>query len=225
MRDGPDLYTLEDDFEKAVVLFSKSALFVVFHTECFDNPISGDGLVEKGGDGAHSLLTLPTEFSKPLSKFLNGKDGQRKDEESDDRQFPIAIEDDTGQSEDGKGVLEKAGDCIGDRSLDEVHIIGDPGDEDARGRFGKEGEGKALKVVVEFLSHIGYNPQTDKVHQVRLAVVEDSLEEKEHHDGDGQQEKHLPILFEKYIIQGWLHKECLGCCQERDEDHTDHGKA
>ncbi len=138
--------------------------------------------------------------------------------------FQFAIEDNTGQAEDGKGILEKAGDGIGDRSLDEVDIIGDPGDEDARGRFGKEGEGKALEMVVEFLSHIRYNPQTYKVHQVRLAVVEDSLEEKKQDDGDGQQEEHPRILLEEYIIQGRLHKKCLGSCQERDKNHTDHGK-
>ena len=67
--------------KEPVVLFCEAALFVVFHVEGFDDPVSGNGLVEEGGDGAHSLLTLPAEFPEPLSEFLDGDDGQWEDDE------------------------------------------------------------------------------------------------------------------------------------------------
>jgi hypothetical protein len=62
--------------------------------------------MEEGGDGAHSLLTFPAEFAKPLPKFFDGKDGQREDNKGDDGQLPILVKDNTGQGEDGKDVLE-----------------------------------------------------------------------------------------------------------------------
>ncbi len=128
--------------------------------------------MEEGRNGPHSLLTLPTKFPKPLSKFFNRNDGQRKDDEGNDRQFPIAVEDDPDQPKDGESIFEKTGDSIGNRSLNQVDIIGDPGNEDASRRFSKEGEGKGLEMIVEFLPDIRDNSQTHKVHQVSLAVIE-----------------------------------------------------
>ena len=65
--------------------------------------------------------------------------------------FQSLIEDDTDQTEDGKNIFDKTGDGIGDRSLNQVHIIGDPGDEDAGGGFREEGKGKGLEMIVKFL--------------------------------------------------------------------------
>src|SRR4030042_400833 len=179
MRECPDPNPFEYDSEESFILISKAALLIIFHIEGLDDPISSDGFMEKGGDGTHPLLTLPAKFPKSFSKFFNGDDGQREDEKGDERQFPVSVKDHAGQAEDGEGIFEKAGDDIGDRSLEKVDIIGNPGDKDAGGSFGEEGEGEVLKMVVKFLPHICHNPQAHKVHQVSLTIIESPFEYEE----------------------------------------------
>jgi hypothetical protein len=125
MGQSADLCPLEHNLKEAVIFLCKAAFFVVFHVEGFDDPVSCNGLMEKGGDGAHSLLTLAAEFPEPLSKFLDGDDDQREDEKSHERKFPITVNDNANQSDDSKSILYKPGDGIGDRSLNQIDIIGD----------------------------------------------------------------------------------------------------
>jgi hypothetical protein len=227
---------------------SEALFLILFHIECLDNPIPGDGLMEKSGDEAVPLLPLPGKFSYLLSKFFNRNDTQRKDDEGNDGQFPTLIEGNTDQKDDGKTIFEKTCDGIGDRSLNEVDIIRDPGDEDAGGCFSEKGEGKGLEMIVKFLPDIRDNLQTHKIHQVSLAVIKNTFQEKEEDDGRGEQKEHLHILLEEQIFEmklddnihheGWnLHllvkntvenrfnKERLDGCKAGETDHTDHGEA
>jgi len=61
--------------------------------------------------------------------------------------------------------------------LNEADVIGEPRYEDARWRFGKEGEGEVLEVMVELFPQIGYDTLTNIAHEVGLAIKEDSLNE------------------------------------------------
>jgi hypothetical protein len=153
--------------------------------------------MEKSHDQAHSLLPLPTKFSNPLSKFPNRNDGKGENGESNDGEFPILVEDDPDQAQDGKSIFEKTCDGIGDRSLNEADIIGDPRDHDAGGRLGKEGEGKGLEMIIEFLPDIEDDPQTHKIHQVGLAIKENTFSEREKDDCNGEQKEPFHILFEE----------------------------
>jgi hypothetical protein len=132
--------------------------------------------MEKGRNEAKSLLPLSGKFPHPLPKFFNRNDTQRKDDEGNNGKFPILIEGDTDQKDDSKSIFEKTRDGIGDRSLNEVDIIRDPGDDNAGGGFSKKGKGKSLEMIVEFLSDICDNSQAHKVHQIRLAVIENSFQ-------------------------------------------------
>ena len=144
MREGPDFRPFEDGHKKLVVLCSEAPFFVLLHAECLDNPVPGDGLMEERGDGPHLFLASPAEFAKPLPELFDGDNGQRKDDQRNDGQLPILVEDDTDQGDDGENILQKTRDDIGDRSLDEVDVIGDSGDKDPRGGLGKEREGERL---------------------------------------------------------------------------------
>jgi hypothetical protein len=204
--------------------------------------------MEKSYDQAHSLLPLPTKFSDPLSKFLNRNNGKGKNGESNDGELPILVKDDSDQTQDGKNIFEKTRDGIGDRSLNEVDIIGDPGNDDAGGRFGKEGEGKGLEMIIEFLPDIEDDPQPHKIHQVGLAIKENTFREREKDDCNGEQEEPFHILFEEQIskmklydhisnegwnsfplekdtVEGRFNKECLAGRQQGIKDHADHSEA
>jgi hypothetical protein len=158
------------------------------------------------------------------------------------------VEDDADQTQDGKSVFDKACDGIRDRSLNEVDIIGDPGDDGARGRFGKEGERKALEMIIEFPSDIEDDLETDKVHQIGLAIKENTFKEREKDDCNGEQKEPLHILFEEQIsktklydhilderrnslllkkdtVEGGFDKECLAGVQQGIKDHAEHGEA
>ncbi len=247
MGEGSDPHPLEEDSEVSLILFSEPALLVFLHSEGFDDPVAGDRLVEKGGDEPHPLKPFFAKFPELLSEFFDGDEGNGKDENGDDSQFPVLVEDHNDQSENGHDIFNEAGDCIGDRSLDEIHIIGNPGDEDAGGRSGEEGEGEILKVVVKPLPDVGHYPQTNEVHQIGLAVIEDPFQEKEENDGNREQKEHLHILLEQQVsevkldddilydgwnsllleedaIHGWLDQEGLARRQEGNEDHTGHGQ-
>lgn len=247
MRESPDLHPLEEDFEVSFILFSEPSLLIFLHSEGLDDPVAGDRLVKKSGERTHPLKAFPTKLPEPLSEFFDGYDGNRKDDESNQSQFPVPVEDNSGQPQDGHGIFNEAGDRIGDRSLDEIDIIGDPGDEDAGGRSGEEGEGEILKVVIKPLPDISHHPQTDKVHQIGLTVIEGAFHEKEENDGNREQEEHLHILLEQQVsevkldddilydgwnsllfkedaIHGWLDQEGLARRQEGNEDHTSHGQ-
>src|SRR4030042_6362159 len=234
MGDSPDLYPLEEDFEVSFILLSEPSLFILLHVEGLDDPVASDRLMQKSGERAHPLKAFPTELPEPLPEFFDGYDGNRKDDESDHSQFPVPVKDNSGQPQDGHGIFNEASDRIGDPSLDEIDIIGDPRDEDAGGCPGEEGEGEILKVVIKPLPDISYHSQTNKVHQIGLAIIESALQEKEENDGNREQEEHFHIFFkqqvsemklnddilynrwntlllEKDAIHGWLDQEGLAC--------------
>jgi hypothetical protein len=158
------------------------------------------------------------------------------------------VEDDPDQTQDRENVFEKTCDGIGDRSLNEVDIIGDPGDDSAGGRFGKEGERKGLEMIIELLPDIEDDPQTHKIHQVGLAIKENTFSEREKDDCKGEQKEPFHILFEEQIsemklydhipnerrnslllekdtVEGRFNEECLAGCQQGIKDHADHREA
>jgi hypothetical protein len=158
------------------------------------------------------------------------------------------VEDDPEQTQDRENVFKKTCDGIGDRSLNEVDIIGDPGDDGAGGRFGKEGEGKGLEMPIEFLPDIEDGLQAHKIHQVGLAIKENTFGEREKDNGNGEQKEPFHILFEEHIskpklyndipykrrkslllkkdsVEGGFNKEGLAGCQQGIKDHADHGEA
>ena len=57
---------------------------------------------------AHLFLAPPAEFPEPLPEFLDGDDGQREDDEGDDRPFPVLVEDHTDQTDDRENVFKTA---------------------------------------------------------------------------------------------------------------------
>ena len=148
---GTDPNPLEDDTEKPVIFLRKTPLLVLFHTEGLDDPIAGDGLMKKRGDQSHPLLTFPAEFTKPFSKFFNGDDCQGKDEEGEDRPFPISVEDDPCKADQSEGVFQQACHDIRNRRLDEVHIVGDSGDQDSGGGSSEERQREVLEMIVKLL--------------------------------------------------------------------------
>ena len=56
MGEGPDSHPFEDRSEKFIVLLGETPFLIFLHIERLDDPISGDGLVEEGGERAHPLL-------------------------------------------------------------------------------------------------------------------------------------------------------------------------
>src|SRR4030043_1515795 len=247
MGESPDLHPLKEDFEVSFILFSEPSLLIFLHSEGLDDPVAGDRLVKKSGERAHPLKAFPAKLPEPLSEFFDRYDGNRKDDESNHSQFPVPVENNSGQPQDGHGIFNEAGDRIGDRSLDEIDIIGDPGDEDTGGCSGEEREGEVLKVVVKPLPDVGHHPQTNAVHQIGLAVIEEPFQEKEENDGNRKQKEHLHILLEQQVseaklddnifydgrnslfleenpIQSGFNEEGLARRQKGNEDHTGHGQ-
>jgi hypothetical protein len=140
------------------------------------------------GNESHSNLALDAKFTEFLTELDDGNSGEGKDNGGDTRQLPIPIENHRGESDDGKGIPQDAGQRAGNGALDEGDVIGEPGYEDARWRFGKKGEGEVLEVMIELFPQIGHDALTDKAHEVCLAIVEDSLNEIEPHDDSRYEE-------------------------------------
>ena len=180
--------------------------------------------MEKAGERAHPDLTLPAEFPETLPEYFDGNESGRKDEEGDDRQFPVQVENVTDEADDGKDILEKTGDSIRYRCLDEIDVIGDPGDQNARRCFCKKRKGKVLEMAIELLPHIGDDPQAHKVHQIRLAVIKNPFEKENEDESDGKEQEHLFILVYKYLVDNVFHEIGLGGVEERIESHTDRGE-
>ena len=79
-------------------------------------------------------------------------------------------------------------------------------------------------MVVKPFPHIGDNSQADKIHQIGLAIIEDSFDKEKEDDGNRKEKKHFLILFHEDIIQGGLNQVGLARSEKRDKGHADHGK-
>jgi len=222
VREGSNPDPLENGDEEAVILIREASFFVILHGKGFNNPVSSDRLMEEGGDGPHPLLALVAEFPESPAKLCDGDEGNGKDKEAKDGQFPVAVENDTGQTEDGEDILQETRDDVGHGGLNQIDIVGNSGDEDPRGRLREERQREILKVVVQFLPEVCHDSQADEVHQVGLSVIENAFDEEKKDDGDGKKKELLRIFVDKDIIDSGFRQVGLACGQQRNENHADH---
>jgi len=89
----------------------------------------------------------------------------------------------------GEDILQEARDNVGHRGLNEIDIVGNPGDEDSRGHLREERQREILKVVVQFLPEVCDDSQTGKVHQVGLTVIKNALDEEKKNNGNGNKKE------------------------------------
>jgi len=155
------------------------------------------------------LLPFPGEFPHLFSKCSNGNDGQRKDDISNDGQFPALKKGDSHQAEEGKNIFENTGRGAGHRSLNQRHIICDPGNDNAGGCFCEERERKGLQMIVQFLPDIRDNSQTHKIHEVGLTIIEDTFEQVQEDKKDRKEAKHLHTPLEQEVFEMKMNNDMI----------------
>ena len=101
------------------------------------------------------------------------------------RQFPVPVEDDKGQTHDGKAILQGAGHGSGYHGLDNMNIIGDARHECAGLFFLKKCQGELLNTFIEFVTQLPDDALTHVVHQVFFTVAAQSVHEIDDDDGQG----------------------------------------
>ena len=159
-----------------MILFGEAFLFILFHVKGFYDPVSSDGFMKEGGQEPHSLLSLPGESPHPFPKKPDGNQGHRSDNVKNNRQFPALKEGDRNEAEKGEDIFENARRGAGDSSLNQRYIVRNAGDDNTGRRLCKKGEREGLKMIVECFPDVRDNLLSHKVHEVILAIIENSLE-------------------------------------------------
>jgi len=150
--------------------------------------------------------------------------GQREDERGDDRELPVAPENDEDEADEGEAVFQKARHRLRDGSREVGDGVGDARDQDPRGALREERQGLAQDVSVEVAAQIRDDPETDVAHEDRLAVVACPLEQVDYDDGEGDDDEHALVAVEEDVIHGRLDEEGRGGGRGAHHGHAQHGQ-
>ncbi len=156
-------------------------LLVGLHAIRLDQARALEGLAQQCRQLAHLGLRIGRNPAHSAADPDDRVDRHREDEERDQRQQPVLVEHDPDQENDGQRILADAAEDIRRGAAQQRGVAGEPRDQ-GTARMGMEiGEVGAHQPGEQRDLHIGDHALADAVHQHRLAVIGETLD-----DGDSQ---------------------------------------
>ena len=209
-------------FEKGLGLFLETGLFMGLAAEGLDDLVAGDSFVQKDIQVGHGLLAAGGGPTHPAAELDHREKSHGQDHQGEDGHFPVPVEDDPDQPQNGERVFQAAGHGKRNHGLDHIHIVGDAAHEDPGLLFLKKGDRQVLDPIVE----PGSQPQDDalahEAHQVFLGVHARAAQQVDNDHRRRDQRQHALVAAEKNIVQDRFDQVGRAGRGGGDDQHTDH---
>ena len=175
-------------------------------SERLDDTHAGDVLGERRGDKRRSARARGgTRGSTRIRNHAVASDDQRQDRQRREREPPVEDQDehDRGADEE-QGVLDEAGDAVGDELVERFDVVRDPADDRAGAVALEEAEREPLQVREQLVAQVGEDALPDPARLVGLGRRQHERRDAGSEERDDDQRQRVQVLLPDPLVDGEL---------------------
>ena len=186
-----------------------------------DETDAAEGFLDQGVDIRTLDLKAASEFAKTLAVVDDGNGAERQQYKGDDGEFPVLIDDDAYQADDGD-AFAYAHDDRRDALANAVDVSQHPGHEHAHLTFLEEAERQEDDAAEHLVAKAVENEQAGDVHEICLGEAENGFDHDDEEERQWNQEKGGGVLLYENIVHGGFDQIGRGRIGSGNDDGRQH---